>query len=172
MYSTKDDSYGEHFHLSLKCRVWSRSLVHQLNVKHCIEWKQPRAESPQRDLLIPRILVTALLLGPLLSYWNKQIETYLLNNGIGGGLVTKSNLTCNPMDCSPPGSSLCGLSQARIVEWVAISFSKGSSQPRDWTQISCIEGDSLPSHQGNLFLTITPSNSCSRLRTVIVLVNS
>ena len=108
--------------------VWFRNLVHRLNVKHCIEWKQPRAESRQRYLLIPRISVTALLLGPLLSYWNKQIEICLLNNGFGGGLVTKSNLTCNPMDCSPPGSSVCGISLARILEWIALSFSRGSSQ--------------------------------------------
>ena len=44
------------------------------------------------------------------------------------------------MDCSPPGSSVHGILQARILEWVAISFSRGSSQPRDRTQISCIAG--------------------------------
>ena len=42
------------------------------------------------------------------------------------------------MDCSPPGSSVHGISQARILEWIAISFSRGSSQPRDQTLISCI----------------------------------
>ena len=40
---------------------------------------------------------------------------------------------CNPVDCSPPGSSVHGILQARILEWVAISFSRGSSQPRDRT---------------------------------------
>ena len=40
------------------------------------------------------------------------------------------------MDCSPPGSSVPGISQTRILEWVAISFSRGSSQPRDQTQVS------------------------------------
>ena len=44
---------------------------------------------------------------------------------------------CNPLDCSPPGSSLHGILQARILEWVAISFSRGSSVTRDWTGISC-----------------------------------
>ena len=43
----------------------------------------------------------------------------------------------NPMDCSPPGSSVCGILQARILEWVAIPFSRGSSQARDWTRVSC-----------------------------------
>ena len=46
-------------------------------------------------------------------------------------LVTQMCLTlCNPMDCSPPGSSVHGILQARILEWVAISFSMGSSSPR------------------------------------------
>ena len=42
--------------------------------------------------------------------------------------------------CSPPGSSVHGILQARILEWVAISFSRGSSQPRDWTRVSCFAG--------------------------------
>ena len=56
-------------------------------------------------------------------------------------LVTQSYPTlCDPMDCSPPGSSVHGILQARILEWVAISFSRGSSQPRDRTQVSHIAG--------------------------------
>ena len=47
---------------------------------------------------------------------------------------------CDPVDCSPPGSSIHGILQARILEWVAISFSRGSSPPRDWTQVSCTAG--------------------------------
>ena len=47
---------------------------------------------------------------------------------------------CDPVGCSLPGSSICGILQARTVEWVAISFSRGSSQPRDWTRVSCIAG--------------------------------
>ena len=45
---------------------------------------------------------------------------------------------CNPMDCSPPGSSVYGILQARILEWVAISSSGGSSWPKDWTRVSCV----------------------------------
>ena len=45
---------------------------------------------------------------------------------------------CNPLDCSPPGSSVHGILQPRTLEWVAISFSRGSSQPRDQTQVFCI----------------------------------
>ena len=55
--------------------------------------------------------------------------------------VTQSCLTlCDPMDCSPPGSSVDGILQVRILECVAISFSRGSSWPRDWTQVSRIAG--------------------------------
>ena len=45
-----------------------------------------------------------------------------------------------PMDCSPPGSSVHRIFQARILEWVSISFSRGSSWPRDWTGVSCLTG--------------------------------
>ena len=46
--------------------------------------------------------------------------------------LLQSRLTpCNPKDCSPPGSSVHGIFQARILEWVAMPFSRGSSQPRD-----------------------------------------
>ena len=44
---------------------------------------------------------------------------------------------CDPLGCSPPGSSIHGIFQARTLEWVAISFSRGSSQPRNWTCVSC-----------------------------------
>ena len=47
---------------------------------------------------------------------------------------------CDSMDCSPPGSSIHGILQARILEWVAISFSRESSQPKDRTQVSHIAG--------------------------------
>ena len=56
-------------------------------------------------------------------------------------LVTQSCLTlCDPMDCSPPGFCVLGILQARIPEWIAMPFSRGSSPPRDQTLISCIVG--------------------------------
>ena len=53
-------------------------------------------------------------------------------------LQSHVRLFCDPMDCSPPGSSVHGILQARILEWVTISFFRGSSQPRDGTCIFCI----------------------------------
>ena len=46
----------------------------------------------------------------------------------------------NPMDCSLSGSFVHGIFQARVLEWIAISFSRGSSQPRNRTHVSCIAG--------------------------------
>ena len=55
--------------------------------------------------------------------------------------LLKSCLTlCNPVDRSPPGSSVHGISQARILGWVAIPFYRGSFQPRDRFHVSCIAG--------------------------------
>ena len=73
--------------------------------------------------------------------------------------VAQSCLTfCNPMDCSPRGSSVHGILQARILEWVAISFSRGSSRPRDRTQVFHIAG-----RRFNLWATrelwLAPNNS-------------
>ena len=45
---------------------------------------------------------------------------------------------CSPLGCSPPGPSVHGILQARILEWVAMPSSRGSSQPRDRTHISCV----------------------------------
>ena len=48
---------------------------------------------------------------------------------------------CNPMDCSPPGPSVRGILQARMLEWIAMPSSRGYHQPRHWTQLSHIEGE-------------------------------
>ena len=59
---------------------------------------------------------------------------------------------CDPMDCSPPGFSVHGILQARILEWVAISSSRGSSGPRDGTCVSYVSctGRWVPYHQDRL----------------------
>ena len=56
-------------------------------------------------------------------------------------LVAQSCMTlCNPVECSPPGSSVHGILQAGLLKWVAISFSRGPSWPRDQIQVSCTAG--------------------------------
>ena len=83
---------------------------------------------------------------------------------------------CYPMACSPPGSSVHGIFQARILEWVAISFSRGSSQPRDQTQVSCITGRCFNlwatrealGHMVVLFLVFKESSILSSIVTVSI----
>ena len=75
---------------------------------------------------------------------------------------------CDPLDCSPPGSSVHGIIQVRILEWVAMSSSRESSQPRDQTCVFCIGREILYllSHQGNprLLLTLSLLSSTYELR--------
>ena len=75
-----------------------------------------------------------------ISHVNRERETETtLRNRLHVGSVTQSCLTlCDPIDCGPPGSSVHGILQARRLEWVAISSSRGSSRPRDGTWVSCI----------------------------------
>ena len=56
------------------------------------------------------------------------------------GVAQSCPTLCNPMDCSPAGSSIHGIFQARVLDWVAISFPRGSSWPRDQTLVSRIAG--------------------------------
>ena len=68
--------------------------------------------------------------------------------------VAQSCLTlCNPKDCNLPGSYVRGIFQARMLEWVAISSSRGSSRSRDRTHISCVK---IPAMAGRFFTTVPP----------------
>ena len=74
------------------------------------------------------------------------INTHLYKNSTENGLSTQCAVLscsvlsslCSPMDCSPPGFSVHGIFWARILEWVAISFSTRYSWRRDWMHVSCI----------------------------------
>ena len=59
-------------------------------------------------------------------------------------------LSATPMDCRPPGSSVHGIFQARILEWVAMPSSRGSSRPRDWTPVSWVSCRQNLYHQHHL----------------------
>ena len=93
--------------------------------------------SKLRELVIDREALRAAVPGVA----KRQDWATELNPGAGGGLVTEMSPTLwDPMNCSPPASSVHSISQARILERVAISFSRGSSWLRDQTCISCIAG--------------------------------
>ena len=74
------------------------------------------------------------------SYWlsHQESPVWLLQSCSGKGSIVSDSL--RPMDCSPPGSSVHGILQARTLQWVAIPSFRGSSQPRDQTQVSCLAG--------------------------------
>ena len=75
--------------------------------------------------------------------------------------------SCDPMGCSLPGYSVHGISQARILEWVAISFSRWSSPPRDQTCVSCISRQILyhwANWEAHFPTSVSSVQSLSRVR--------
>ena len=79
---------------------------------------------------------------PLVSIWSLYEPNSFISSYLGKeSEVTQLCLTlCDSMDCSLSGSSIRGILQARILEWIAISFSRGSSQPKEWTHVFLIAG--------------------------------
>ena len=91
--------------------------------------------------------------------YSKVIQLYIHIHTCVLCLVTQLCPTlCDLMDCSPPGSSVQGILQARTLEWIAIPFSRGSSRPRDQTWVSCIDRQILYhlTHQGSLKIICRP----------------
>ena len=77
-----------------------------------------------------------ILVFPVYKTFILHLQGLLSESGVAQSCPT----LCDPMDNSLPGSFVHGIFQARILEWVATSFSKRSSQPRDWTWVFCIVG--------------------------------
>ena len=89
------------------------------------------------------------------SLLRNLVTAYISKECVPAQLLKSCLTICDPMDCSPPGSSVHGIFQARLLEWVAISSSRRSSQPREWTCISwvsCITG--------KFFSTESPRKPC------------
>ena len=75
------------------------------------------------------------------SYFNLKLLKKKYNFLCGTCSVAQScPILCDPMDYSPPGSSVHEIFQAKILKWVAIFFSRGLSPPRDRTHVSCVTG--------------------------------
>ena len=76
----------------------------------------------------------------------QQVQSHHSSKHVGGTLTLWARMLSrfsriwlwDPVDCSSQGSSVHGILQARILEWVATSYSRGASWPRDWTRVSCI----------------------------------
>ena len=84
------------------------------------------------DILLPISLVTSRINTSNCSHTKYESEKWVSHSS--------HVRLCDPMNCRLPGSSVHGIFQARVLEWVAISFSRGSFWPRDWTWVSCIAG--------------------------------
>ena len=80
---------------------------------------------------------------PGAAWGRKTDQLYLWKSKVKMLVAQSCPTPCDPVDCSPPGSSVHGILWARILEWVAILFSRGSSWSRDWTQVSRIAGRSF-----------------------------
>ena len=76
----------------------------------------------------------------LLALYPSHLQRQKLHFPVCVSVIQSCLTLCDPTDCSPPDSSVCGTFQARILEWVTMPFSRGSSQPRDWTRVSHISG--------------------------------
>ena len=100
------------------------------------------------NILIPLVMVNGSKMGMWCTQgrdeWNRKHVTYLrifkFLCAVLCLVVQSCPTLCDPMSCSPLDSSVHGILQARILEWVAMPSSRGSSQPRDRTQVSCIAG--------------------------------
>ena len=112
-------------------RALKRKLTYSIFFLHIMEWKSCLVSFIWCQILyfphtpLPPKMATAV--GIVLFTFQRLAK-----------LFESCPTLCNPMDCSPPGFSVHGLLQARILEWVAMPFTRGSSQPRDWTQVSYI----------------------------------
>ena len=94
-----------------------------------------------------RFLSTTFTTPSFICLWNELLQTPLQLQETLNGVVRVSKCQslsraqlCDPMDCSPPGFSVSGIFWARMLECVAISFTRGSSRLRDRTWVSCTAG--------------------------------
>ena len=98
----------------------------------CHSPQKPFWYYPRQDVL--KVIWCPLMVGVVYKL------SVVFQMGYMSSYLRKCLTLCDPMDCSLPCSSIHGIFQARVLEWVSISFSRVSSQARDWTQVSCIVG--------------------------------
>ena len=113
-------------------KVCQRQLGHSLPLFKCLR-------EPSQRLIKYQMLLKV-------SWWDSTSYAERTDVGVMVHFTLKSEsevaqscpTLCDPIDCSLPGSSVHGIFQAVVLEWIAISFSRGSSQPRAWTRVSGI----------------------------------
>ena len=93
-------------------------------------------------------------------FWNQYNKFIYIHLPICSVTAVKCPTLCDPLGCSPPGSSVRGIFPARILQWVAMPSSRGSSWHRDQTSISCTADSLKPSHQGNSHTHLISATFC------------
>ena len=142
------EAYCAVFHGVTNSRTWLSDwteLIHKVMWSFSQTLLSPSHQCLYHQCPIPD--VPLYLLNHLLWLWNISSVSMLFFCFWGAECESESvshsvvcAILCNPMPCSPPGSSVCETLQSKLLEWVAISFSRGSSQPRDWSGVSHITG--------------------------------
>ena len=115
--------------------AWVQSLVRQLKTPQAMQQGQKKRKEFGFNLLDHRWPISLKLRSDRMDPSFKYI---LLLGEILSEVAQSCPTLCDPMDCSLPSSSVRGIFQAIVLEWIAISFSRGSSRPRDWTRVSHI----------------------------------
>ena len=100
-----------------------------------VPWTTRRSNQSILKEISPEYSLKGLMLKLKLQYFGHWMQSEWSRSVVSDSL--------QPVDCSPPSSTVHGILQARTLQWVAISFSRGSSQPRDRTQVSHIAGRRL-----------------------------
>ena len=138
---------------------WTKGIGHVL-FTHCF-WAKGINPLPVKIMMAKALLFLATISEPLHRQLSRKFSSAMRSTFLilalpkNVCLVAQSCLTlCNPTDCSPPGASVHGVLQARILERIAIAFSRVSSQPRDRTWVSCIS---------SRFLTIWATGKIKKL---------
>ena len=120
--------------LMVKGRIYQSNLASSMDIDLLMLVLQMISE-------IPPVVNSNMRLGIFLFLFKVEHALVELHHYALKVKVAQSCLIlCDPMDCSLPASSVHGILQARILEWIAIPFFRGSSWSRDQTQISCIAG--------------------------------
>ena len=101
-------------------------------------WKQPKCPSIDNWIKMWYVYVCMYIYTHTYVFFQGVRASLCSYHKLGGRSAQWCSTLCHAVDCGPPGSSVCGILQARILEWVAMPSSRGSSRPRDQTHVFCI----------------------------------
>ena len=127
-FPSKSSGVGCHFLLQgiFPTQGLNPSLLHRKQMLY------PLSKTTEKTIALTRQTFVGKVMSLLFNMLTRFGIAFLPRSSVQFSSVAQScPALCDPMDCSPPGSTIHGILQARVLEWGAISFSRGSSQPRD-----------------------------------------